>query len=65
MISEIKANSLDEYKYLHLKTTLEFIYDNEETRALARSDLTRIMHSPDETVASFANRLSKAVKSFL
>ena len=65
MISEIKANSLDEYKYLHLKTTFEFIYDNEETRALARSDLSGIIHSPDETVVSSANRLSKAVESFL
>ena len=62
IISEIKANRLDEFNATNLIEAMKFLYDNEQTRAVARANLNRIEHAGDESVASFANRISKAVE---
>ena len=59
---EINTHHLDYSNFEHLKLALQSLYLNTATSRVALADLSKIHQGPDESVASYANRLSKCIE---
>ena len=58
---EIATHHLDYNNFEHLKLALQTLYLNTATSRVALADLSKIHQRTDESVASYANRLSKCI----
>ncbi|HKQ21424.1 MAG TPA: hypothetical protein VJS91_05255, partial [Nitrososphaeraceae archaeon] len=61
VITELKFYNLDENDYDLLIAGLKSLYHNAATAKVARADLARLKQAPEESLASFASRLSKVI----
>ena len=62
VLDKLQAYNLAYDDYDYIEATLKTLYLNEASRALGRAELNRLQMNPGESVASYANRLSRAVE---
>ena len=59
---EVNTHHLDYNNFEHLKVALQSLYLNTATSRVALADLSKIRQGNNESVASFANRLSRCIE---